>query len=68
MLWHLDLKDPANIELVKSKISDYDIVIEQFRPGVMQRLGLDYQTLSEINPRLIYCSITGYGQTGAYQR
>ncbi len=60
----LDLKDPANIELIKSKISDYDIVIEQFRPGVMQRLGLDYQTLSEINPRLIYCSITGYGQTG----
>lgn len=44
----LDLKDPANIELIKSKISDYDIVIEQFRPGVMQRLGLDYQTLSEI--------------------
>lgn len=63
----LDLKDPANIELIKSKISDYDIVIEQFRPGVMQRLGLDYQTLSEINPRLIYCSITGYGQTGGYQ-
>lgn len=63
----LDLKDPANIELIKSKISDYDIVIEQFRPGVMQRLGLDYQTLSEINPRLIYCSITGYGQTGLYQ-
>jgi len=63
----LDLKDPANIELVKSKIADYDIVIEQFRPGVMQRLGLDYQTLSEINPKLIYCSITGYGQTGTYK-
>ncbi len=63
----LDLKDPVNIELVKSKIADYDIVIEQFRPGVMQRLGLDYQTLSEINPKLIYCSITGYGQTGTYK-
>jgi len=63
----LDLKDPANIELVKSKIADYDIVIEQFRPGVMQRLGLDYQTLSKINPKLIYCSITGYGQTGTYK-
>lgn len=63
----LDLKDPANIELVKSRIADYDIVIEQFRPGVMQRLGLDYQTLSEINPKLIYCSITGYGQTGTYK-
>lgn len=63
----LDLKDPTNIELVKSKIADYDIVIEQFRPGVMQRLGLDYLILSEINPKLIYCSITGYGQTGTYK-
>ena len=63
----LDLKDPHNIELIKLKISDYDIVVEQFRPGVMQRLGLDYQTLAEINPRLIYCSITGYGQYGDYQ-
>lgn len=63
----LDLKDSANVELVKSRIADYDIVIEQFRPGVMQRLGLDYQTLSEINPKLIYCSITGYGQTGTYK-
>lgn len=63
----LDLKDPSSIELVKQKISGYDIVIEQFRPGVMQRLGLDYQTLAEINPRLIYCSITGYGQHGNYK-
>ena len=62
----LDLKDPANVELIKSKISEFDIVIEQFRPEVMRRLGLDYQTLAEINPRLIYCSITGYGQTGNY--
>lgn len=63
----LDLKDSASIELIKSKICEYDIVIEQFRPEVMRRLGLDYQTLSEINPRLIYCSITGYGQTGSYK-
>lgn len=63
----LDLKDPQNIELIKQKISEYDIVVEQFRPGVMQRLGLDYQTLAEINPKLIYCSITGYGQTGSYK-
>ena len=63
----LDLKDPASIEQVKQKISAFDIVVEQFRPGVMQRLGLDYQTLAEINPRLIYCSITGYGQTGSYK-
>lgn len=64
----LDLKDPASIELIKSKITDFDIVIEQFRPEVMRRLGLDYQTLAEINPRLIYCSITGYGQTGSHYR
>lgn len=63
----LDLKDPKNIELIKQKISEFDIVVEQFRPGVMQRLGLDYQTLAEINPKLIYCSITGYGQTGSYK-
>lgn len=63
----LDLKDTANIELIKAKISEFDIVLEQFRPDVMRRLGLDYETLAEINPRLIYCSITGYGQTGAYK-
>ncbi|MCU4358738.1 CaiB/BaiF CoA transferase family protein [Acinetobacter ursingii] len=63
----LDLKDPASIDLIKSKISEFDIVVEQFRPDVMQRLGLDYTTLSVINPRLIYCSITGYGQTGSYK-
>ena len=63
----LDLKDPASIDLIKSKISEFDIVVEQFRPDVMQRLGLDYATLSAINPRLIYCSITGYGQTGSYK-
>lgn len=63
----LDLKDAQNIALIKSKISEFDIVVEQFRPGVMQRLGLDYPTLAAINPRLIYCSITGYGQTGLYK-
>ena len=63
----LDLKDAANIELIKNKISEFDILLEQFRPDVMRRLGLDYETLAEINPRLIYCSITGYGQTGAYK-
>ncbi len=64
----LDLKDPKSIELIKAKISDFDIVVEvQFRPGVMQRLGLDYEVFAEINPRLIYCSITGYGQTGHYK-
>ena len=59
-----DLKKPESIEIIKKLILTYDIVVEQFRPGVMARLGLDYETLKAINPRLIYCSITGYGQTG----
>lgn len=60
----LDLKNPESTEIVKKLLADYDIVLEQFRPGVMQRLGLDYQTLSAEKSNLIYCSITGYGQTG----
>ena len=64
----LDLKSPDSIQLILDKIGEFDIVLEQFRPGVMQRLGLDYASLAKINPRLIYCSITGYGQTGDYQQ
>lgn len=62
----LNLKTPQAVAVVKKLISDYDIVIEGFRPGVMKRLGLDYETLRALNPRLIYCSITGYGQTGPF--
>lgn len=60
----LDLKDPASQKILGQLLATFDIVIEGFRPGVMQRLGLDYETLRRINPRLIYCSITGYGQQG----
>ncbi|MEY2863904.1 MAG: hypothetical protein RLY58_1611, partial [Pseudomonadota bacterium] len=60
----LDLKQPDSIAQIHDLIGEYDIVVEQFRPNVMARLGLDYDTLKAINPRLIYCSITGYGQTG----
>ncbi len=60
----LDLKQPESTAIVKKLLQEYDIVLEQFRPGVMQRLGLDYETLSAEKPELIYCSITGYGQTG----
>jgi alpha-methylacyl-CoA racemase len=62
----LDLKHPDAKTVIHRLIADYDIVVEQFRPGVMARLGLDYAALSEYNPNLIYCSITGYGQTGEY--
>jgi len=63
----LNLKQPGSVEKVKALIKDYDIVVEQFRPGVMDRLGIGYQTLRAINPQLIYCAITGYGQTGPYK-
>ena len=60
----LDLKEPDSFKILKPLIKKTDIIIEQFRPGVMKRLGLDYVTLSKINKKLIYVSITGYGQTG----
>lgn len=63
----LDLKQPQAIEVVKRLVADYDIVLEQFRPGVMERLGIGYQALQAINPKLIYVAITGYGQTGPYR-
>ncbi|MCU1750041.1 CaiB/BaiF CoA transferase family protein [Pseudomonas sp. 6D_7.1_Bac1] len=63
----LDLKQPAALEVVKQLLQDHDILLEQFRPGVMERLGLGYEALKAINPRLIYVSITGYGQSGPYK-
>ncbi|MGU9859774.1 CaiB/BaiF CoA transferase family protein [Pseudomonas sp. LF245] len=63
----LDLKQVEALEIVRALVKEYDIVLEQFRPGVMERLGLGYETLKAINPRLIYVSITGYGQTGPYK-
>lgn len=62
----LNLKTAEAVQIVKDLIKEYDIVIEGFRPGVMKRLGLDYETLKAVNPKLIYCSITGYGQTGPF--
>lgn len=60
----LNLKNPLAMGIIRQLIAEYDVVVEQFRPGVMSRLGLDYENLKKINPSLIYCSITGYGQTG----
>lgn len=59
-----NLKSPAIRALIQQMVPNFDIVIENFRPGVMARFGLDYEALAAINPRLIYCSISGYGQTG----
>ncbi len=60
----LDLKDPNAIDVVKRLASTADVVIENFSPGVMQRLGIDYPVLSALNDRLVMCSISGFGQTG----
>ncbi len=61
----LDLKDPATRARLRGLIKTADVLVEQFRPGVMARLELGYESVAEINPRMIYCSISGYGQTGA---
>jgi crotonobetainyl-CoA:carnitine CoA-transferase CaiB-like acyl-CoA transferase len=63
----LDLKQAEAVALVKQLVAEYDIVLEQFRPGVMDKLGVGYEALKAINPRLIYVSITGYGQSGPYK-
>jgi crotonobetainyl-CoA:carnitine CoA-transferase CaiB-like acyl-CoA transferase len=60
----LDLKSPQGIDAVRRLVTSADILVENFRPGVMHRLRLDYATLRALNPKLIYCSISGYGQTG----
>jgi CoA:oxalate CoA-transferase len=59
-----DLKDTGTVEALKSLVADMDVLVENYRPGVMKRAGLDYASLAALNPRLVYCSISGYGQTG----
>ena len=61
----LDLKGQDAMQRLRPLITDADVLVEQFRPGAMDRLGLGYRALSEINPRLIYCSISGWGQRGS---
>jgi crotonobetainyl-CoA:carnitine CoA-transferase CaiB-like acyl-CoA transferase len=60
----IDLKEPGAVERLMPLVASADVLVEQFRPGVMDRLGLGYDALSREHPRLIYCSITGYGQSG----
>src|SRR5271170_404050 len=60
----LDLKSPEGTEVIRRLVAGADILVENFRPGVMRRLKLDWARLGELNPKLIYCSISGYGQTG----
>ena len=63
----LDLKDASAIEIVKRLAAKADVVTENFRPGVMDRLGIGYEQLSEINPGLIYCAVSGFGQEGPWK-
>ena len=62
----LNLKMDEARQVFYKLVKDADVVVEEFRPGVLKRLGADYDTISEINPRIILCSITGYGQDGPY--
>lgn len=60
----MDLKQPRAIEVIKRMVTKVDVVMENFRPGVMDKLGIGYETLKQINPRLIYAAVSGFGQVG----
>ncbi|MFD7073005.1 CaiB/BaiF CoA transferase family protein [Nocardioides sp. NPDC059952] len=61
-----DLKDPDDLDRVKDLVARADVLIENFRPGVMERIGLDYESVRELNPALVYASASGYGDTGPW--
>src|SRR5580693_1344637 len=63
----LDLKSPDGIEIFRKLVRDADVVVENFRPDVKERLGIDYNALKALNPRLVYASISGFGQSGPYR-
>lgn len=60
----LDLKSEAGVEIIKKLVQESDVIINNFKTGTMDRFGLGYDVLSELNPRIVYCSITGFGETG----
>lgn len=64
----LNLKQPEGQAVFKRLVQEFNVLIEGFRPGVMERLGLGYGTLAAVNPRLVYCSLSGYGQEGPYSQ
>lgn len=64
----INLKSPEGVALFKKLVETADVVVENFRPDVKTRLGIDYETLSKINPRLVYASISGFGQDGPYAK
>ncbi|NNE22505.1 MAG: CoA transferase [Rhizobiales bacterium] len=64
----VDLKDAGSVERLRGLARNADVLVENFRPGVLDRLGLGYERLKSINPAIVYCSISGYGQTGPYAK
>lgn len=62
-----NLKDPTDLERVRRLVMRADVLIQNFRPGVIERLGLDYRAVQELNPRLVYATLTGYGQAGPWR-
>jgi crotonobetainyl-CoA:carnitine CoA-transferase CaiB-like acyl-CoA transferase len=62
----LDLKQPGGVEILKELVATADVLIENFRPDVKHRLGIDYEAMSAVNPRLVYTSISAFGETGPY--
>ena len=64
----MNLKNPKSIEILKKMIKDCDILVESARPGVMDRLGLGYEEVHKINPKIVYCSVSAFGQDGPYSR
>lgn len=61
-----DLKNPGDLEKVKTLVGHADVLIENFRPGIMGKLGLDYESVRQMNPRIVYASVTGYGKEGPW--
>ena len=73
MLWNrnkrsvaLNLKDAADYKRLLQMVQEVDVIIENFKPGTAKRLGINYEILADLNPGLVYCSISGFGQTGPY--
>jgi crotonobetainyl-CoA:carnitine CoA-transferase CaiB-like acyl-CoA transferase len=62
----VNLKKPGGLEVVKKLLADADVVTENYRKGTLEKLGLGYEVLQQLNPRLIYCAVSGYGRTGPY--